>query len=86
MAEFRSLGESDWEDEDLLTHDEAGARLREEIAIEEAALREAGGGASAACVQRSRTRLAAMRSRLEKIDAALAAGVGVIRKIDRQSP
>ena len=86
MAEFRTLGESDWEDEDLLTHDEAGARLREEIAIEEAALREAEGGGSLASIELSRTRLVAMRSRLKKIDAALATGVGVIRKIDRQAP
>lgn len=83
MAEFRILGESDWEDEDLLTHDEAGVRLREEIAHEEAVLREAGDDESSPTVRRSRTRLAAMRSRLEKIDAALATGVGVIRKLDR---
>lgn len=83
MAEFRTLGESDWEDEDLLTHDEAGARLREEIVIEETVLREAGDDESSATVRRSRIRLAAMRSRLEQIDAALATGVGVIRKNDR---
>ena len=32
MAEERYLGESDWDDLDLLTNDEAGYRLDEDIA------------------------------------------------------
>jgi hypothetical protein len=83
MPEFRVRGESDWEDEDLLTHDEAGARLREEILAEEALIERAGGDESSPAVRRAQTRLAAMRRRLERIDAALASGVGTVRRLDR---
>jgi len=31
VSEIPILGESDWEDEDLLTHDEASERLRQEV-------------------------------------------------------
>jgi hypothetical protein len=50
------------EDHDLLTFAEGGIRLREEIALTEAALREAGSDASRA----------ALRSRLEALADALA--------------
>jgi hypothetical protein len=82
MAEAGELGKSDWEDEDLLTQDEAGARLREEIEAE-AAFIEAADDRSSLAVRRAQVRLTAMRRRLEHIDAALAAGVGVIRRAGR---
>jgi hypothetical protein len=76
MAEFQGPDESDWADEDLLTHDEAGARLREEIAAEEALIERAGGDPLSPAVRRAEPRLAAMRRRLERIDVALPSGVG----------
>lgn len=75
------LGESDWEDEDLLTHEEAGIRLREEIAATEAKV--VGSGANPTTAQRAQIRLSAMRRRLERIDAALASGVGTVRRLGR---
>jgi hypothetical protein len=69
MAENRVLGESDWEDEDLLTHEEAGVRLREEIEREKAAIRAAGGDEAEAAARRAR--IAAMGRRLARIDTAL---------------
>ena len=83
MPEFRGPDESDWADEDLLTQDEAGARLREEIAAEEALIKRAGGDPLSPAVRRAEPRLAAMRRRLERIDAALASGVGTVRSLDR---
>jgi hypothetical protein len=82
MAGARKLGESDWEDEDLLTHEEAGARLREEIESELAFIKAAGGQPSPA-VRRAEARVAAMRRRVTHIDAALADGAGVVRRINR---
>lgn len=81
MTTGRVPGESDWEDEDLLTHEEAGIRLREEIAATEAIV--AGGGANPATARRAQIRLAAMRRRLERVDAALASGAGTVRRLDR---
>jgi hypothetical protein len=75
-----SLGESDWEEEDLLTLSEAGERLREELASELAVVEVAGVDEDAPGVQRSRVRIAAIRSRLSYIDAGLARGVGTIRR------
>jgi hypothetical protein len=83
MPEFRGPNESDWADEDLLTHDEAGARLREEIASEEALIKRAGGDPLSPAVRRAELRLAAMRRRLERIDAALASSVGTVSSLDR---
>ena len=71
MAEARELGESDWEDEDLLTHEEAGGRLRDEIEAELAFLAAAVDQSSPA-VRRAEARVAAMRRRVEYIDAVLA--------------
>ncbi|HSS39426.1 MAG TPA: hypothetical protein VLT58_11710 [Polyangia bacterium] len=83
MPGFEDLGESDWADEDLLTHDEASARLREEIAAEEARLGRAGGEESSSAVRGAERRLAAMRRRLERIDAAPASGAGAVPSLDR---
>jgi hypothetical protein len=79
VAESSSLGESDWEDEDLLTLDEAGRRLRVELAGELAALDGLDGSGPAA--HRARVRVAAIRSRLRYIDDGLARGVGTVRRI-----
>jgi hypothetical protein len=81
VAEDASLGESDWEDEDLLTLSEAGVRLREELAIELAAVEAAGADDLTPGVQRARVRIAAIRSRLRYIDDGLAQGMGTVRKI-----
>ncbi|MCW2495128.1 hypothetical protein [Jatrophihabitans sp.] len=83
MAEIPELGESDWEEEDLLTLDEAGVRLREELANELASLATAGADDSTPRVLRARARIAAIRSRLSYIDEGLAQGVGTLRKIPR---
>lgn len=82
MTDFHYLGESDWEDEDLLTHDEAGTRLRAEIEAETAVVEAAGKDGSSLAVKRAQIRLAAMRRRLEQVDAELARGVGVVRRLD----
>ena len=85
MGDRSTLSESDWQDEDLLTQEEAGTRLREEIAREDAVIRAVGDNESSAAVERARTRLAAMRSRLKRIEEALATGVGTIRPIEKRT-
>jgi hypothetical protein len=85
MIEMSSLGESDWEDEDLLTLSEAGVRLRDELASELAAVEAAGADESAPSVRRSRIRIAAIRSRLKHIDEGLARGVGTVRRTRQAS-
>ncbi|SFT82051.1 hypothetical protein SAMN05660657_03261 [Geodermatophilus amargosae] len=81
MSEIRILGESDWEDEDLLTHDEAVERLREEIETEQAFLESAAARERPLAAARSRVRIEAMRTRLAASERALADGFGVVRKI-----
>ena len=86
MSDIRILGESDWEDEDLLTHEEAGERLREEIQAEQAFLASAAAEERPLAAERARVRLAAMNERLASSEQALASGVGVVRRIaDRAS-
>lgn len=82
MADLGTLGESDWEDEDLLTHEEAGDRLREEIAVELAVI-DAAVDATSPAVQRSQQRVEVMRRRLARIDNSLATGVGKIRRLQQ---
>ncbi|WP_157120561.1 hypothetical protein [Nocardia fusca] len=69
------IGESDWEDQDLLTHDEAGERLRAEVADSEAriAALENADAVDTAELERERVRLDLIKSRLGEIDEALAA-------------
>jgi hypothetical protein len=81
VSEIRILGESDWEDEDLLTHDEAGERLREEVEVEQAFLESAAAEQQPLAAARSRARLEAMRARLAASERALADGFGVVRRI-----
>ena len=81
MSEHRTLGESDWEDEDLLTHDEASERLREEVRAEQAFLDSAAAEEQPLAADRARARLAAMNERLAASEQALAEGVGVVRRI-----
>ncbi len=81
VSEIPVLGESDWEDEDLLTHDEAGERLREEVQAEEAFLESAAAEEQPLAAARSRARLEAMRERLASSERALADGFGVVRRI-----
>ncbi|TPG32466.1 hypothetical protein [Mycolicibacterium hodleri] len=81
MVDSGRLGESDWEDEDLLTHEEAGERLRDEIAAEIAFI-DGAAGADSPGLRRSKKRLEVMRRRLQRIDDALAGGVGKIRRLE----
>ncbi|WP_448624499.1 hypothetical protein [Geodermatophilus sp. URMC 64] len=81
MSDIRILGESDWEDEDLLTHDEAGERLREEVQAELAFLESPAAEQQPLAAARSRARVEAMRERLASSDRALADGFGVVRRI-----
>jgi hypothetical protein len=85
MTQHRILGESDWEDEDLLTFEEAGERLQNEIAVEEAIIKKADAELDSATVQRAQARLDAMRRHLERAQTALAAGVGAVRRLDRSN-
>ena len=59
------LGESDWDDQDLLTIDEAHGRLREEIEAIEARLASATASTEGALMARA----AALRECLARIDA-----------------
>jgi hypothetical protein len=81
VSEIRILGESDWEDEDLLTHDEASERLREEVRAEQAFLESAAAEEQPLAAARARFRLAAMSERLASSERALAEGLGVVRRI-----
>ena len=81
VSEIRIVGESDWEDEDLLTHDEAGERLRKEVEVEQAFLESAAAEEQPLAAARSRARLDAMRTRLASSERALADGFGVVRRI-----
>ena len=76
MSEFGRPGESDWESEDLLTHDVAAVRLRKEIELEAAVVEAAGADSSGPAIERAQKRLASMRQHLARIDAALAATIG----------
>jgi hypothetical protein len=81
VSEIPILGESDWEDEDLLTHDEASERLRQEVRAEQAFIESAAAEEQPLAAARSRVRLEAMRERLASSEQALAHGFGVVRRI-----
>ena len=63
----RSLGESDWEDQDLLTLDEAGERLDVEVTAEQEALAVARASGDDDAVARHESRLRALTEALDRI-------------------
>lgn len=63
----RSLGESDWEDQDLLTLDEAGERLEEELAAATAERDEALAAGDDARAERLEARVRAVSEALDRI-------------------
>ena len=71
------------EDHDLLTFAEGGIRLREEIALTEAALREAGSDSSRAAL---RARLAALTDALARNTRQAAASPGEQGFLDYRPP
>jgi hypothetical protein len=67
----RFLGESDWDEQDLLTLDEAGERLRVEIAATQRSLEELrrSGASDPAVVSAVTARLEALRTCMESVAA-----------------
>lgn len=69
------LDESDWEEQDLLTIDEAGGRLDEEIAALDAQIAASSDGNATA-------RLAARRDAISAVRVAIAAGPTELARAD----
>lgn len=76
MEEIRILGESDWDDQDLLTLDEAQFRIREEIEAIEANLQTEESSVDEAARLRMARRLKLLRALDESYTEALAANQG----------
>ncbi|MDT0202705.1 hypothetical protein [Nocardioides sp. AE5] len=74
MEEHQILGESDWDEQDLLTIDEAGERLEQEIAELDKAIEAADDSAVPVLRQR--------RDAIETIRASIAAGPTELARID----
>ena len=63
----RSLGESDWEDQDLLTLDEAGERLEEELSAVTGELEAAKAAGDDDAAQRLQARAQAVGEALDRV-------------------